>query len=138
VAKHGNRSVSSLCGSADVLEALGVAIDLGPAGVAACLAAANVGFMYAPRYHPAMKAVRPVRGALKARHRLVVAASPAPAPARSLARPRSSAGRMRRQGRPLCGPSAARPRARSHPQHPASKPQKFPLPERRASRCAPR
>lgn len=67
VAKHGNRSVSSLCGSADVLEALGVAIDLGPEGVTACLHEARVGFMYAPRYHPAMKAVRPVRAALKVR-----------------------------------------------------------------------
>eukprot|EP00798_Chlamydomonas_sp_ICE-L_P003253 gene3253-13276_t len=67
VAKHGNRSVSSLCGSADVLEALGVAIDIGPEGVRSCLEAAGIGFMYAPRYHPAMKAVRPVRAALKIR-----------------------------------------------------------------------
>ncbi|KAG1666023.1 hypothetical protein FOA52_010933 [Chlamydomonas sp. UWO 241] len=67
VAKHGNRSVSSLCGSADVLEALGIAIDLGPDGVAKCLSETSIGFMYAPRYHPAMKAVRPVRGALKVR-----------------------------------------------------------------------
>lgn len=65
VAKHGSRSVSSLCGSADVLETLGIAIDLGPEGVAKCLESAGVGFMYAPRYHPAMKAVRPVRSALK-------------------------------------------------------------------------
>jgi anthranilate phosphoribosyltransferase len=48
-----------------VLEALGVAIDLGPQGVAECIQQAGVGFMYAPRYHPAMKAVRPVRSALK-------------------------------------------------------------------------
>ncbi len=61
------RSVSSLCGSADVLEALNVAIDLGPEGVSECLKQAGVGFMYAPRYHPAMKAVRPVRAALKVR-----------------------------------------------------------------------
>ncbi|KIZ06377.1 anthranilate phosphoribosyltransferase [Monoraphidium neglectum] len=53
VAKHGNRSVSSLCGSADVLEALGVEIDLGPEGVARCVDQTGVGFMYAPRYHPA-------------------------------------------------------------------------------------
>ena len=50
VAKHGNRSVSSLCGSADVVEALGIAVDLGPAGVVACLDAAGVAFMYAPRH----------------------------------------------------------------------------------------
>ncbi|GBF92438.1 anthranilate phosphoribosyltransferase [Raphidocelis subcapitata] len=67
VAKHGNRSVSSLCGSADVLEALGVAIDLGPEGVARCVDEAGVGFMFAPRYHPAMKVIRPVRAALKVR-----------------------------------------------------------------------
>ncbi|MEW5303560.1 MAG: hypothetical protein WDW36_006240 [Sanguina aurantia] len=67
VAKHGNRSVSSLCGSADVLEALGVAIDLGPDDVARCVNEAGIGFMYAPRYHPAMKAVRPIRAALKVR-----------------------------------------------------------------------
>eukprot|EP00884_Botryococcus_braunii_P022354 jgi/Botrbrau1/8802/Bobra.0330s0033.2 len=67
VAKHGNRSVSSLCGSADVLEALGVEVDLGPAGVRRCLEQVGVGFMFAPRYHPAMKAVVPVRKALKVR-----------------------------------------------------------------------
>lgn len=67
VAKHGNRSVSSLCGSGDVLEALGVAIELGPEGVAACLDQAGVGFMFAPTFHPAMKAVVPVRKALKVR-----------------------------------------------------------------------
>ncbi|GIL72505.1 hypothetical protein Vretimale_4293 [Volvox reticuliferus] len=67
VAKHGNRSVSSLCGSADVLEALGVAIDLGPAGVTRCLDEAGIAFMFANRYHPAMRAVRPVRSALKVR-----------------------------------------------------------------------
>ncbi|KAG2440531.1 hypothetical protein HYH02_010409 [Chlamydomonas schloesseri] len=67
VAKHGNRSVSSLCGSADVLEALGIAIDLGPAGINRCLEEAGIAFMYAPRYHPGMKAVRPVRSALKVR-----------------------------------------------------------------------
>lgn len=73
VAKHGSRSVSSLCGSADVLEALGIAIDLGPEGVAASVRESGVGFMYAPRYHPAMKAVRPVRGALKVGARFHVA-----------------------------------------------------------------
>lgn len=67
VAKHGNRSVSSLCGSADVLEALGVAVEIGPDGVRRCIDEAGVGFMYAPRYHPAMKAVVPVRKALRVR-----------------------------------------------------------------------
>jgi hypothetical protein len=47
--------VSSLCGSADVLEALGVAVELGPEGVSRCLEEAGVGFMFAPTYHPAMK-----------------------------------------------------------------------------------
>jgi anthranilate phosphoribosyltransferase len=61
VAKHGNRSVSSKSGSADVLEALGCAIELQPADVAACLAESGLGFMYAPIHHPAMKNVAPVR-----------------------------------------------------------------------------
>lgn len=67
VAKHGSRSVSSLCGSADVLEALGVAVEVGPQGVARCIEEAGVGFMFAPTYHPAMKAVVPVRKALRVR-----------------------------------------------------------------------
>ena len=61
VAKHGNRASSSQCGSADVLEALGVKIDLGPVGVAACVREAGIGFMFAPRYHPAMRHAGPVR-----------------------------------------------------------------------------
>lgn len=65
VAKHGSRSSSSACGSADVLETLGVAVDLGPEGVAKCVEDVGMGFMFAPRYHPAMKAVAPVRKALK-------------------------------------------------------------------------
>jgi len=61
VAKHGNRAASSRAGSADVLEALGVRIDLGPDGVAHCLAEANIGFCFAPRFHPAMRHAGPVR-----------------------------------------------------------------------------
>ncbi|HET9483921.1 MAG TPA: anthranilate phosphoribosyltransferase [Xanthomonadales bacterium] len=61
VAKHGNRSVSSKSGSADVLEALGAAIELPPEAVAECIAATGIGFMYAPRHHPAMKHVAPAR-----------------------------------------------------------------------------
>jgi len=55
VAKHGNRSVSSHCGSADVLEALGVALDLTPEQIGLCIAACGIGFMFAPVMHPAMK-----------------------------------------------------------------------------------
>lgn len=55
VAKHGNRAASSRCGSADVLEALGVRIDLPPEGVARCIEAAGIGFCFAPRFHPAMR-----------------------------------------------------------------------------------
>ncbi len=61
VAKHGNRSATSKCGSADVLEALGVRIDLGPEQVAACVQQNGFGFMFAQAYHPAMKHVGPVR-----------------------------------------------------------------------------
>ncbi|MER3449088.1 MAG: anthranilate phosphoribosyltransferase, partial [Chloroflexota bacterium] len=55
VAKHGNRAMSSRCGSADVLEALGVKIDLEPQDVAACIREEGIGFLFAPLYHPAMK-----------------------------------------------------------------------------------
>ena len=61
VAKHGNRAASSACGSADVLEALGVKIDLGPESVATCVHDVGVGFMFAPRFHPAMRHAAPVR-----------------------------------------------------------------------------
>lgn len=61
VCKHGNRAASSACGSADLLEMLGVRIDLGPAGVAACVAEAGMGFCFAPRFHPAMRHAVPVR-----------------------------------------------------------------------------
>jgi anthranilate phosphoribosyltransferase len=55
VAKHGNRAASSRCGSADVLEALGVRIDLPPEGVASCIESTGMGFCFAPRFHPAMR-----------------------------------------------------------------------------------
>ena len=61
VCKHGNRAASSASGSADVLEALGVAIDLGPDGVVRCVAEAGIGFCLAPRFHPAMRHAVPVR-----------------------------------------------------------------------------
>lgn len=64
VAKHGNRAVTSRCGSADVLEALGVPVTLNPELAAECLRATNFMFLYAPNYHPAMKAVGPLRKAL--------------------------------------------------------------------------
>src|SRR5712691_2192645 len=55
VAKHGNRAASSQCGSADVLETLGVVIDLGPVGVERCVREAGIGFCFAPRFHAAMR-----------------------------------------------------------------------------------
>lgn len=61
VCKHGNRAASSTCGSADLLEALGVVVDLGPAGVARCVAEAGMGFCFAPRFHPAMRHAGPTR-----------------------------------------------------------------------------
>ncbi|MCE1184338.1 MAG: anthranilate phosphoribosyltransferase [Zoogloea sp.] len=61
VAKHGGRSVSSKSGSADVLESLGVNLNLSPAQVAACIAETGIGFMFAPNHHSAMKNVAPVR-----------------------------------------------------------------------------
>jgi anthranilate phosphoribosyltransferase len=67
VLKHGNRSISSRAGSADVLEVLGMKIPLDEQGVADCLAAANFTFLFAPHYHPAMKAIAPVRAALGVR-----------------------------------------------------------------------
>ncbi len=61
VAKHGNRAASSHCGSADLLEALGVKIELGPAGVERSLEEAGIAFMFAPMFHPAMGHAAPVR-----------------------------------------------------------------------------
>lgn len=67
VAKHGNRSVSSSCGSADVLEALGVKAELHKRGVEYCFEKAGMAFIYAPYFHPAMKHVMPVRRKLAVR-----------------------------------------------------------------------
>ena len=61
IAKHGNRALSSKSGSADVLGALGVTIDLNPAQVGRCIREAGIGFMFAPAHHPAMKNVGPTR-----------------------------------------------------------------------------
>jgi anthranilate phosphoribosyltransferase len=61
VAKHGNRSATSACGSADLLETLGVAVDLGPTGVARCIEETGIGFCYAPRFHRALRHAGPVR-----------------------------------------------------------------------------
>jgi anthranilate phosphoribosyltransferase len=67
VSKHGNRSVSSKSGSADVLEALGLPLTLPPAAIARCIEQVGIGFMFAPNHHPAMKNVAPVRKELGVR-----------------------------------------------------------------------
>jgi len=64
VAKHGNRGITSRCGSADVLEELGVNIAPGPDIVAECIKQAHIGFMFAPKFHPAMRFVQPIRKSL--------------------------------------------------------------------------
>ena len=64
VAKHGNRGITSKCGSADVLEELGVKIDASAEIVAKCIEQAHIGFMFAPMFHPAMKYVQPIRKSL--------------------------------------------------------------------------
>ncbi|MEO8655565.1 MAG: anthranilate phosphoribosyltransferase, partial [Ramlibacter sp.] len=67
VSKHGGRSVSSKSGSADVLETLGLNINLAPEAIARCIAEVGIGFMFAPNHHPAMKNVAPVRKELGVR-----------------------------------------------------------------------
>ena len=67
VAKHGNRAASSLCGSADVLEQLGVKVDLAPDGVARCINEAGIGFMFAPVFHPSFRHAGPTRRELGVR-----------------------------------------------------------------------
>ena len=67
VSKHGGRSVSSKSGSADVMESLGVHINLTPEAIARCIAEVGVGFMFAPNHHPAMKYVAPIRKELGVR-----------------------------------------------------------------------
>lgn len=67
VAKHGNRSVSSKCGSADVMEALGININLPPSRIAACLDQVGIAFLFAPAMHSAMKYVQPARRELRLR-----------------------------------------------------------------------
>lgn len=64
VAKHGNRAASSQCGSADVLETMGVVISLSPEGVQRCVEQAGIGFLFAPAFHPALRHVAPVRSEL--------------------------------------------------------------------------
>ncbi len=66
VVKHGNRAITSMCGGADVLEALNVRIDLPPARLRECVESVGVGFIFAPNYHPAFKTIAPVRKALAA------------------------------------------------------------------------
>ncbi len=67
IAKHGNRAVTSKCGSADILEGLGVKIDIAPEEVNKCIEQVGIGFMFAPLFHPAMKYAMPTRRALKMR-----------------------------------------------------------------------
>ena len=67
IAKHGNRALSSKSGSSQVLEELGVKLDIGPKKITECIEKSNIGFMFAPNHHPAMKYVGPVRQKLKVR-----------------------------------------------------------------------
>jgi anthranilate phosphoribosyltransferase len=95
VAKHGNRAASSRCGSADVLEALGVAIALPPQGVEACVAEAGIGFFFALAYHPAMRHAGAVRRELGIRTVF------------NILGPLANPGRVRRQALGVAEPSMA-------------------------------
>ncbi|HET9849574.1 MAG TPA: anthranilate phosphoribosyltransferase [Candidatus Dormibacteraeota bacterium] len=95
VAKHGNRAASSRCGSADVLEALGVDITLGPDGVRRCIDVAGVGFCFAPTFHPAMRHAGPARRELGVRTVFNVLG------------PLANPGRVRRQALGVGAPSLA-------------------------------
>ncbi len=97
VAKHGNRAMTSKSGSADVLERQGVKIDLGPEGVKRCMEEVGIGFMFAPRFHPAMKfAVQPRReiGVRTVFNILGPLTNPAGAQAQVLGVPTDSVGEM--------------------------------------------
>jgi len=95
VAKHGNRAASSRCGSADVLEALGVDITLGADGVRRCIEAAGMGFCFAPTFHPAMRHAGPARRELGVRTVFNVLG------------PLANPGRVRRQALGVGAPSLA-------------------------------
>jgi len=93
VAKHGNRGITSKCGSADVLEALGVKIDCPADVVAECIENAHIGFMFAPMYHPAMKFVQSIRKSLDFRTAFNILgplANPAPVSAQVMGVPEES------------------------------------------------
>lgn len=96
VAKHGNRSISSRSGSADVLEALGVRVDIKPRQMALCLAQCGMAFLFAPLLHPAMKHVQPIRRELGLRtifNYLGPLANPAGAPHQVIGAPSKEAAR---------------------------------------------
>ncbi|MCC6540470.1 MAG: anthranilate phosphoribosyltransferase [Bryobacterales bacterium] len=97
VAKHGNRSMASHCGSADILEALGVKIALTPAQMGDCLRRAGIGFLFAPALHPAMKNAGPARAELKMRtvlNLLGPLTNPASAPFQLIGAPSEHAARL--------------------------------------------
>ena len=111
VVKHGNRAASSASGAADVLEALGVAIDLPPEGVAACVAEVGIGFCFAPVFHPSFRLHRRSAPGARRAHR-DERARPAHQPGPAAA-PRSSGVRTPGWPRcsPRCSPGAARRRS---------------------------